>query len=689
MRRLLLASTALSLIAPSLSFAAEDGATMLGPLMVESESGETLQQDGYVAIQGQQATKVDAPIARIPQAVSTVTQAQMEDQKPRTLNEAISYSAGVDTGTFGFDTRYDAFKLRGFPAHYTGMFRDGLRQYNGPSAWFRNDPYTVEGIAILKGPASSLYGVSGPGGLVNLVTKRPKDQPFHEIELLGGTDDRRQAAFDLSGPVDDEGRVLYRLTGLARASDTTLDGYPDDKTLIAPAATIRFDEDTQLTLLGEYADATVGGTAVFYNPSYGVASHRYAGDPDYNDFDQIQWRAGYEFSHRVDDVLTLEQKLRYTDVSSDLEYRSYQVGGLAFPYWGHYREAMDAVTVDTLAKMVFDTGRVTHELVTGFDYTRASYDAWSAGSTVSSAAAAAARLGYGGGQETDQYGLYLHDQMVFGGWTVFASGRYDRVDTRVVAADRSSSDQDDQAFSGRLGVSYAFENGLTPYANVSSSFSPNIGLVYDDPYTGTGRAAEPTRALQKEIGVKYQIPGTNSLLSAALFDIDQEDGVVFDATTGVNRQRQLDMNSRGIELEAVVSLDDGWSLVAAYTHQRVKIEKGIVGAEGKELSATPNDIASLWVHYDIAGGALDGLGLGAGLRYFGKSWGDDVNSFKNDDRAFLDAAISYNLASLGQPGAEIQLNARNLFDSDDQSCSAGYCYRDEGRVVTTSLRYRF
>ena len=242
MRRLLLASTALSLIAPSLSFAAEDGATMLGPLMVESESGETLQQDGYVAIQGQQATKVDAPIARIPQAVSTVTQAQMEDQKPRTLNEAISYSAGVDTGTFGFDTRYDAFKLRGFPAHYTGMFRDGLRQYNGPSAWFRNDPYTVEGIAILKGPASSLYGVSGPGGLVNLVTKRPKDQPFHEIELLGGTDDRRQAAFDLSGPVDDEGRVLYRLTGLARASDTTLDGYPDDKTLIAPAATIRFDK---------------------------------------------------------------------------------------------------------------------------------------------------------------------------------------------------------------------------------------------------------------------------------------------------------------------------------------------------------------------------------------------------------------------------------------------------------------
>ena len=63
----------------------------------------------------------------------------------------------------------------------------------------------------------------------------------------------------------------------------------------------------------------------------------------------------------------------------------------------------------------------------------------------------------------------------------------------------------------------------------------------------------------------------------------------------------------------MVSLDDGWSLVAAYTHQRVKIEKGIVGAEGKELSATPNDIASLWVHYDIADGALDGLGLGAGL----------------------------------------------------------------------------
>src|SRR5690606_23009189 len=157
---------------------------VLDRIDIEAESDDILVQDGYVAKEDRIGTKVDTPIAEIPQAISVVTQDQIEDQKPRTLNDALGYTAGANPNSFGFDSRYDAFFLRGFPAYYTGIFRDSLRQYNGPSAWFKTEPYGIEGLTVLKGPASSLYGISGPGGLVNIVTKRPKEERFREVEIL-------------------------------------------------------------------------------------------------------------------------------------------------------------------------------------------------------------------------------------------------------------------------------------------------------------------------------------------------------------------------------------------------------------------------------------------------------------------------------------------------------------------------
>ena len=122
------------------------------------------------------------------------------------------------------------------------------------------------------------------------------------------------------------------------------------------------------------------------------------------------------------------------------------------------------------------------------------------------------------------------------------------------------------------------------------------------------------------------------------------------------------------------------------------IEKGAAGTEGKELSATPNDIFSFWGHYLFQGDTpLEGLGLGAGLRYVGTSFGDDQNSFENGDRVFVDAAVSYDFGARNPDwkGVELQVNAKNLFDEREKICSAGYCYLDEGREILGSLRYRF
>lgn len=685
------ATASVSLSLPS-AFSQE--AIQLDQIRVEAESDDVLVQDGYVAQRDTIGTKVSTPIVQIPQAISVVTQDQIEDQRPRTLNESLGYTASANPNGFGFDSRYDAFTLRGFPAYYNGIFRDSLRQYNGPSAWFRTEPYGIEGLTILKGPASSLYGVSGPGGIVNIVTKRPKEDRFREVELQFGNNNRYQAAFDFSGPANDAGTILYRLTGLGRLANTDLPGYSDDRLYLAPAVTFKPDEGTRLTILGEYSQALTGSTAWYYNPpeAPGTVSDLYEGDPDWNDFKQKQGRVGYEFEHQFNDVVTLRQNLRFHSVDADMKYSGFYPAPPSRS-WGHYKEDAKNFVVDNMAQFEFGTGPVDHVAVLGFDYAWAKYDAETASSLVSIEDIQSAPFSFAGGQEMNQYGLYLHDQMSWNNWTLFASGRQDWVYSRSTDFQMTETDQEDSAFSGRVGLSYRTAWGIIPYANYSTSFSPNLGFVYDD-VTNERRVAQPTKGEQVEFGVKYEIPDYNAVLSAAYFNIDQRDGVVYDGTfdeAGNQRQRQLDINSRGFEFEANASLDNGLGLIASYTYMRAEIERGAAGTVGKELSSTPNHIISLWGHYLFQSGSLDGLGLGAGLRYVGESYGNDLNSFTNDDRVFIDASLSYDFGARNPDweGLMLQVNAKNLFDERKPICTAGNCFIDEGRTVFGSLRYRF
>ncbi|HEU4988102.1 MAG TPA: TonB-dependent receptor, partial [Rhizobiaceae bacterium] len=438
--------------------------------------------------------------------------------------------------------------------------------------------------------------------------------------------------------------------------------------------------------------AVTGATAIFYNrPGSNKASNIYSGDPAYNDFTQNQGRIGYEFEHRFNEVVTVRQNLRFNAVDADMEYS--RLVSPTTRYWSHYKEDMKNFVIDNMAQFEFDTGPMSHTTVAGVDYAWSDYNAYGDPNTffsvISADDIASRPVPFYGSQEMNQLGVYLHDQMEWNNFTLFASGRYDWVDTTSLDASRIETEQKDDAFSGRIGISYRTEWGIIPYVNYSTSFSPNIGFVEDA--SGT-HPARPTIAKQKEIGVKYEIPNTNAVISAAFFDIDQEDGNVFDASgSGQQIQRQYDMNSRGFELEANASFDNGFSFIASYTNLRVKIEEGPTGTIGKELSATPNHIFNLWGHYVFQEGLLEGLGIGAGVRFASESFGNDQNSFKNSARTYVDAAISYDFGARNPKlkGLMAQVNAKNLFDEREQVCSAGYCYRDEGVAVFGSLRYRF
>lgn len=697
--RFLFLATSAVFLAPAAALAqgGETRQIQLDTIVVEGQGGGepgVFSANGYVATSGRSAAKTDTPLLETPMSISTVTQTQLEQRKPQTLIEALAYTPGARVGTYGFDPRYDAFTIRGIDVTHNAVFRDGLRQIGSPNGLMRLEPYGLEAISILRGPASAIYGASTSAGIVDLISKRPTATPFREIEVQGGSFGRKQFAFDLSGPANPEGTLLYRLTGLVRDATAEESAIKDDRVFIAPALTWKPNEATKLTVLGEYMDSTTGGTAAYFN-LYGPyvdrqgnvlsktigATRVFAGDKRYNDFRQQQARIGYEFEHKFDEVFTFRQRARFSKLGNNQQY--------VFGEPGLTRENTAGFAIDTALEARFRTGAAEHTLLAGIDVSRLEYK--------SKEAFGGVPLGYNPAflwrtsQVQTMTGAHLQDQVKWGNWRLSAGVRHDWLDSEFEAggagAAPTESRRRDGQFTGRAALSYVTEFGLAPYVSYGTSFVPNPGTVLN------GGVAQPTTGEQAEFGVKYDLPGQNASLRAAVFNIRQENGVVYEVVNGLNRQVQLDLRSSGFEIEGVASLANGLSLQASYSYNDARIKKLTEETVGNRLSSVPYHMASLWLDYTVQAGAAKGFGIGGGVRYVGSSLGDNLGRpvIDNKARTFVDASIRYDLENLSPQlkGMRVQVSATNLLNEVQQTCTAGFCYFDEGRKLIASLRYRW
>ena len=686
--------------------------TALEALIVNGGSGGVITADGYVGTSSATGAKVDTPFLQTPQSISSVTEQQLKDRNPQTLLDVLAYTPGSRVNAFGFDPRFDSFSVRGFDVTYTGVFRDNLRQPGASSSIFKTEPYGLEGVSILRGPLSALYGASGAGGLFNLITKRPTEVPLHELQVQYGTDNRYQGQFDFSGPVNETDPVYYRLTGLLRDSDTEQVSVPDDRAYIAPAFTWKPDEDTSLTVLGEYSRTKTGGTAAYYNdPLTGEVTDFFAGNPAFNDSVQKQARLGYEFEHRLNETFTFRQNARISTLNTDTNWAFAYAPNAADPTLldssaGTFDERLTAFVIDNQLVAEFDTGALDHTLLAGVDYTKLRFRSLSGvgvsppldtNNPTQGRPVAAIDFSSRVVQDQWQLGTYLQDQVRYDAWTLTGGARYDWVstdtDTTDLATDAVSTvSQNDKEFSGRIGLTYETDFGLAPYISYSTAFSPNAGINRE-----TNQPFKPTESEQQEVGVKYLLPNSNTLVTAALFNIDQTNSLyyeVVDLPTGpenIQVQRGK-VRSRGFEFEANTSLDNGLSLVASYTYTDAKILEGPADTIGNYVSSVPRHMASAWAYYTLPEDAPGyGLGFGAGARFLGSSYGNDQNTTRNSSRVLFDAAAHYDFAALDKKyeGLRLQVNATNLFDRREAVCSAGFCYRDQGRAVIGSLRYNW
>ncbi|HTK01702.1 MAG TPA: TonB-dependent siderophore receptor [Bordetella sp.] len=689
--------------------AAAQNTQQLPVISVTGDAVETADGpvQGYVATRSSAGSKTDTALVDVPQSVSVVTRQQMDDQAAQTLDQALRYVPGVYSQDN--DLRFDQLTIRGFDAD---SYLDGMKL--NQTTWFANpriDPYFLERIDVLRGPASVLYGQASPGGLVDMVSKRPTADPLHSIEMGIGNDQRYQLGFDFGGPVDQDGKWLYRVTGLGRDANTQTGHIEEQRVGIAPALTWQPSSDTSLTLLGSYQYDPEGG---LFNPvpAYGTAKWNpngrlhpddYLGDPDRDRFRRTQYSAGYLLEHRFNDLLQVRQNVRY--LHDDVDYYQTSLSSpltqdqrSAYMWANINHEHLSQFTIDNQAQFDFSTGPLRHTLLAGVDYQYLQNDIRRGGQYFGDYPIDIFNPDYSGFprvpitvDETTrlaQFGGYLQEQLRWDRWLLTLGGRQDYASTRdaqdsaMTGSSLASSRTGDHAFTWRGALSYKFDNGIAPYASYATSFQPQSGTDWN------GNPFIPTRGKQYEVGIKFQPAAIRSYATVAVYDLRQTNVVTPDPDPGHPQAsvQSGEVRSRGVELEAHAELSREFSLIASYAYLDNVVTKSNDATQGKHPTGVPKQMASTWADYTIRGGDLNGLGFGGGVRYVGETYGSPDNDFVLPARVLVDAAVHYDTGRW-----RFALNASNLFNKEYLAyCnSTMLCYWGASRTVLATARYQW
>ncbi len=673
---------------------------------------------GMVARRSATGTKTDTPILEVPQSISVIPREQMDQQQAESVSQALRYSASISPEVRPANNRYDSIFIRGFGGGGTAAayvnYWDGMRVLRGVNFLVPAiDPYSLERIEVLRGPASVLFGQVNVGGLVNMVSKRPTETPVREIQLQTGSYGRLQTAFDLGGPADPDGKFLYRLTGLFRDADTQVAHTKEQRIMIAPSFTWKPDETLKLTVYGHYQrDPETGfyGTlpvvGTLLPTKFGrIPTRLLPGEPGFEGFSRNMSHIGYEIEHKPTDGVTLRQNLRFVDMDS--KFTTVAAVGMSAnqemlqPRRATYsREFARGLVLDNQAQFDFTTGPLTHKLLLGLDYLDVgSHSYLGTGGTVQPlnwrfpiygrtpfVLPATPRTN----QDQSQLGLYAQDQIKFDRFVLTAGLRQDWADTKQYVYNTNKTTKfGDDALTGRVGLVYLFDWGLAPYASYATSFDP---LTSGTSYSGT--PFRPTTGEQYEAGVKFQPVGYDAFIQASAFDLTQNNVTTPDPNHFGYSIQTGQIRSRGVEVEARATIAKSLDLIAAYSTMDVEVTRANDASLGHRPVGAPAQIASGWAYYTFHDGWLAGLGFGGGVRYIGNTLGQADGTLRVPGYTLYDAAVSYDFgkASPYLKGLKLAVNGTNLADKTYVSGCFSYlqgCVYGYRRAVLATLTYRW
>ena len=666
--------------------------------------------NGYVADRSLTGTKTNTPIMETPQAIAVIGRDQIRDQNPNSFAEALRYAPGVRSETYGADTRNDWFKIRGFDAQDVGLFLDGLQLSSFAFATWKFQPVGIERIDILRGPSAVLYGGSGPGGLVNIISKTPPFTPQNAIEAGVNSYGNAYFSFDLGGPVltpsGPSNELFYRLLGTVKGGETQTAFTPDNTYFVAPSLTYKPDVDTTLTLLSSASRNETRvqsflpyvGTVV--NAPFGrIPTRLFASDPSVDKFTRQQELIGYQFEKNLTDDLTFRQNGRFAHNEVKFQtllgngYAGAPATALLSRFNDFARDIADQGNLDTQFEYRFGTGPVQHKALVGVDLKRyqvSDLQAFDFGTPplnllnpVYGVAQGFPAITFADQTITQkQVGVYLQDQLKLGRLTLVLSGRNDWVDTVNDNRLAPGQSRDDSQFTGRAGLIYNTELGIAPYVSYATSYNPVIGTNF-----ATGQLFTPEKGEQSEVGLKIEPAGLNGHFGVAVFDLKRQNVLTTDPLNALQSVQTGEVTSRGVELEAVANVTPELKVVGAFTSFHIFVSKDLNPAlVGTVPTNTPSEIGSLWGDYTFRTGPLTGFGFGGGVRYNGISYADTANSLVVPSYVLGDAAIHYETRNW-----RLALNVTNIADQIFVgSCSTPTaCFYGDRRRAVASVNYKW
>ncbi|MEM6435545.1 MAG: TonB-dependent receptor [Cyanobacteria bacterium P01_D01_bin.115] len=632
-------------------------------------------------------TRTDTPLRDIPQSIQVIPQEVLEDQQVTQLDDALRNVSGVTPSRSGNDGTGLRLNVRGFED--ASVLRDGFRlTFGGNGAISSQDLSNIEQIEVLKGPAAILFGVTEPGGVVNLVTEQPLSEPFYELGFRIGNRGLINPTIDISGPLTEDRRLLYRLNAAYSTEDYFRDFDTDiERFFFAPVVSGQINENTDLTVYLEYLNeerpADFGLIAIGEEVA-DIPFDRALGEPgDFSENETL--RIGYTFEHRFSDSLTLRNAFSYYNVDFDsLNTSSFGLLGFdestgelsrATAFLGDDDPPLENFDLQTNLVAEFNTGSIEHTVLVGIDLFRQDGGAILRGDffapvplnifdpvygNVSDQDPADLPIISDTESQIDAIGIYLQDQVSLADNLKLLLGlRYDTFEQENItnpslfAPTASESSLSEDAFSPRIGLVYQPIEEVSLFTSYSRSFVPNTATTIN------GDILEPERGEQFEIGAKAELLDGRLAASLAYFDITLQNVATpdpnfprFSVATGEQR-------SQGVEFDLIGEILPGWNLVTNYAYTDARVTSDNNDLEGNRLFNVPEHNFNLWTTYDIQEGPLAGLRVGLGLNYVGERFGDNANSFTVDDYFLTNAAISYR-----RNNWQAGLNFQNLFDVD-------------------------
>ncbi|MEM8505851.1 MAG: TonB-dependent siderophore receptor [Cyanobacteria bacterium P01_D01_bin.1] len=629
--------------------------------------------EGYNPSTTGTALGIDTPLRDTPFSVDIIPQAVIEDRNVVELGEALETAGSVvDSGGRGVSRDGPNFLIRGFPV-IDSIFRDGI----ATSSLAPISTEDIERVEVLRGPASILFGQGEPGGIINLVSKQPLADPFYSISATVGSFDTYRGAFDISGPLNEEKTVKYRLNLAYENLGSFRDFVDSESVLISPVITWDISDRTSIDFHGRYAydQETIDiGIPASGDGVVDVPRSRFLGE-NFSEFTQDQFSLGYRLDHEFSEAWSLRHATQYFQFEPErfgpLSFGFDEATGdlSRFEYFADDSVQQFFTNVEAVGR--FNTGPVEHQLLSGIEYRRdlesPSFQVFPLYTPINVFDPVYTEEPYEANPDffrdgiTNTIALYLQDQLEITPQLKLLGGlRYDLVSRSISEEDLDEPRQDDfefsdEGFSPRFGVVYQPIDLLSLYASYTASFNPSTGVSRNE----DDSIFDPETGRQFEVGIKTELSDALSLNFAA-FDIRKRNVQVPDPDNFPFSRQTGELASRGLELNLDGEILPGWNMTAAYTYLNAFVRDDTrEDLVGNDFANVPENQFSLWTTYEVQQGSLEGLGAGLGLFYVGDRQGDLDNTFTLPSYLRTDAALFYK-----RNNWRTQLNFENLFNTN-------------------------